>query len=84
MRRMVSFQKLISPDALPAIKLAANTIEHRFADDQGREKLTLIRDTLLCRIWFLQPARDLLTGPICRTACMLTLRLFSGAYLQSP
>ena len=41
MRRMVSFQKLISPDALPAIKLAANTIEHRFADDQGKRKINI-------------------------------------------
>ncbi len=41
MRRMVSFQKLISPDALPAIKLAANAIEHRFADDQGKRKINI-------------------------------------------
>ena len=40
-RRMVSFQQLISPDALPAIKLATNTIEHRFADDQGKRKINI-------------------------------------------
>jgi hypothetical protein len=40
-RRMVSFQKLISPDALPAIKLATNSIEHRFADDQSKRKINI-------------------------------------------
>jgi hypothetical protein len=41
MRRMVSFQKLISPDALPAIKLETNAIEQRYADDQGKRKINI-------------------------------------------
>ena len=41
MRRMVSFEKLISPDVLPAIKLATNAIEHRLADDQGKRKINI-------------------------------------------
>jgi hypothetical protein len=41
MRRMVSFQKLISPDALPAIKIATNAIEHRFTDNQGKRKINI-------------------------------------------
>jgi hypothetical protein len=40
-RHMVSFQKLISPDMLPAIKLATNAIEQQFADDQGKRKINI-------------------------------------------
>jgi len=41
MRRMVSLQQLISPEALPAIKLATNAIEQRYADDQGKRKINI-------------------------------------------
>jgi hypothetical protein len=40
-RHMVSFHKLILPNALPAIKLATNAIEQRFTDDQGKRKINI-------------------------------------------
>jgi hypothetical protein len=40
-RRIASFQKLVSPDTLPGIKLATNTIENRFAGEQGKRKINI-------------------------------------------
>jgi len=40
-RRMISFQTLISPDALPAIKLTTNSLEQRFADTSGKRRVNI-------------------------------------------
>jgi hypothetical protein len=40
-RRLVSFRNLISPDALPQIKLATNAMEAANAGDQGRRRINI-------------------------------------------
>ena len=40
-RRMASFQPLISPDQLPAVKLWTNALESRFLNEQGGRKLNI-------------------------------------------
>jgi hypothetical protein len=39
-RRMVSFEKLISPDDLPGIKVFTNSIEERFSDN-GKRRINI-------------------------------------------
>jgi hypothetical protein len=41
LRRMVSFDKLINPDALPSIKIATNALEDAHADERGRRRVNI-------------------------------------------
>ena len=40
-RRMASFEPLISPDQLPAVKLWTNALESRFRNEQGGRKVNI-------------------------------------------
>ena len=40
-KRLVVFREPISPDALPALKLASNALESSWADDGGRRRVNL-------------------------------------------